>query len=145
MALYGFIPPNKQKFYSARLIHVPRANDVNVVYTKNFGVTVVAIEAIIIVVTMEQHDVAMRGLRIYDILSPSNIIRGIVESYEVVVVDAITFEENRTMFLVRMDRFLHRRSRSLRANAIQAIQNVVFQPWQEALSCIQNDYNPNKS
>lgn len=48
MTFYGLIPSNIEKFESARFIHVPYANNVNMVYAKNFGITVVAIITIII-------------------------------------------------------------------------------------------------
>lgn len=66
------------------------------VYSKDFGVTVVAVVVIIIaiIIMLEEHDVAMRRPRIYDVLSPSNVICGIVKSCEVVMIDSVTLEEN---------------------------------------------------
>lgn len=96
VTLHGFVPSDKKKLYSAGFVHVPYANNVNVVYPKDFGITVVAISVIIIaiMIMLEEHDIAMRCPRIYDILSPSNIICGVVEFCEVVMINSVTLEEN---------------------------------------------------
>jgi hypothetical protein len=48
MALYGLVPSNIEKFESVGFVHVPDANNVDVMYAKNFGITVVAVAVNII-------------------------------------------------------------------------------------------------
>lgn len=62
-------------------------------YADDFGEKEVTTVPIITIV-FEQHNVAVRSLRIDDVLSPSDIISGIVESSEVVMINSVTFEEN---------------------------------------------------
>lgn len=93
MALYGFIPTNKKKFDSVGIVHIPCTNRIDVMNAKNPGITVVAIESII-ATTLEQHDIAVSSLRINNVLSPSNVVCGIIELGEIMMVDSVPFEEN---------------------------------------------------
>lgn len=62
------------------------------VNSKNFSIPEVAV--VVIVMMFEEYDVTMGSPRIYDVLIPPNIICSVVESYNVVVIDPITFEKN---------------------------------------------------
>lgn len=116
MLLYGLIPPHEKELCSTRFVHVPGTNNIDVVYTEDLGVAVVAIMPIIM---LKQHNVAMWGSRIDNVLSPSNVVSCVIEPHEVVVIDPVTFEENGSTFLVGMGDFLHRRSRSFWASTVQ--------------------------
>jgi hypothetical protein len=116
MVLYGLIPPHEKELCSTRFVHIPGTNDIDVVNTEDLGITVVAIVPIIM---LKQHNVAMRGSRIDDVLSPSNVVSCIIEPHEVVVINSVTFKENGSAFLVGMSGLLHRRSRSCWASTVQ--------------------------
>jgi len=53
VTLYALVPPNKKKFYSLRFVYVRHADNVNVVYAKDFGVTVVASVVAIIAIIFQ--------------------------------------------------------------------------------------------
>ena len=110
MIFHRFIPPNEEKFDSVRFVHVREANDVDMVYADDFGVTVLAALSINVPV-FQQHYVAMRSTWVYDILRPPNVISGVVESCEIVVVKSITLEEDGTV-LVGTSQHLRGRSSS---------------------------------
>lgn len=48
--LHSFVPPNEEKFDSARFIHVCEANDVDMVYADDFGETVFTTVPIIVAI-----------------------------------------------------------------------------------------------
>ena len=50
MILHRFIPPNEEKFDSARFIHVHEANNIDMVYADDFGVMVLTTVPIIVAV-----------------------------------------------------------------------------------------------
>lgn len=77
-------------------MHVPNVNHINMVNSNNFAVTVVTpiIIGIVIIMMGKYHDVAMRCSWIDDILIPSNVICGVVESSEVVMIDSVTLKKN---------------------------------------------------
>lgn len=60
----------------------------------------------------------MRGPRIYDVLSPPDVICSVVESCQVMVIYLIAFEKNQVAFFIEV-----RRS----PPGLEPIQNVVFQ------------------
>lgn len=78
--LHRFVPPNEEKCNSVRFIHICKANNIDIVYTNDFGVTVLAAIPLI-----QQHNVAMWSTWVYDILRPPNIISGVAESCQIVV------------------------------------------------------------
>lgn len=78
-----------------RLIYVPYANNIDMMYTEDFGVMVVATDIIaVVIMALQCHNIAMRRPWIYDVLRPSNIVRGIIESCNVVMVYSVTLENN---------------------------------------------------
>jgi hypothetical protein len=62
-------------------------------YANDFGIAVLAAVPIIVAV-LQQHNIAMRSLWVYDILSPANVIGGVIEPHEIVVIKPIMLEEN---------------------------------------------------
>jgi hypothetical protein len=93
--LHQFIPSDKKKFDSVTFIHIGNTHDVDVMDPNDFGIEIVPI----ITAICEWHDVAMLSPWVNDILSPSNVIGGIVESRDVVVIDSIPLEENRIVLI----------------------------------------------
>jgi hypothetical protein len=65
-----------------------------VMYADDFGEKEVTTVPTIITIMFEQHNVAVRSLWINDILSPSDIISGIVEFSQVVMIDLVALKEN---------------------------------------------------
>jgi hypothetical protein len=50
MILYRFVPPNKEKFDSARFVYVREANNIGMMYADDFGITILAAVPIIVAV-----------------------------------------------------------------------------------------------
>jgi hypothetical protein len=62
---------------------------------KDFGVMVVATDIItVVIMALQYHDIAMRRPWIYDVLRPSNIVRGIIKSCNVVMIYSVTLEND---------------------------------------------------
>lgn len=91
VTLNQFIPSNKKKLKPAGFVYVPYTNNINMVDSKDLSITIVAVISIIVTM-LEEHDVAVRRPRIYDVLSPADIIHRIIKSHKVVVVDSVPFE-----------------------------------------------------
>lgn len=94
MTSHGFVPPNEKKVYPTRFMHVCRAYDVNVMYANDFGITIVISILAINAIVIEQHNIAVRSPRIDDILSPADIVSGIVKPSEIVMINPVAFEVN---------------------------------------------------
>jgi hypothetical protein len=78
-----------------RFIYVSHMNNVDVVYTKDFGITIVVIVIVVmIIVTPKYHNVAVRRLWIYNVLRPANIISRIIEFCDVMVIKPVPLEQN---------------------------------------------------
>jgi hypothetical protein len=130
VTLCAFIPPNEKKFHSLRFVHICSAHDVNVMYTDDFGKKEVTTVPTIIAIGFEQHNVAVRSLGIDDVLSPSDIVSGVVKSGEVVMINSVALEKNRIV-LFDTGRCLHGRFRGFR---FEAIKDMFFQSRQEILN-----------
>lgn len=96
-------------------------NNVDVVYTKDFGITIVVIVVVVVVVIIivmpKYHNVAVRRLWIYNILRPANVISRIIEFCDVVVIKPVPLEQNGVAFSVQTSRCMPR---------LEAIQNMIF-------------------
>jgi hypothetical protein len=66
----------------------------NVMYANDFGIKIVISVLAINAIMIEQHNIAVRSPRIDDILSPADIISGIVKSSEIVMINPVVFEVN---------------------------------------------------
>jgi hypothetical protein len=104
VTLNRFIPSHKKKLEPAGFVHVPYTNNINMVYSKDLSIMKVAVIGIVvtIIVMLEEHNVTVRRPWIYHVLSPADIIRRVIKSRKVVVVDSIPLEENRITFLAKI-------------------------------------------
>lgn len=98
----GFVPSNEKEFQSTGFIHVSHTNNVDVVYTKDFGIAIVVIVVVAIIVMLKYHNVAVGRLWIYSVLRPANIISRIIEFCEVVVIKPVPLEQNGVALSVQM-------------------------------------------